>query len=107
METKGDAEVRTQLLDFTHHDGRRNDEALVDVRCSLDGWCFGVRAATHRRRRGPRRSRNLRGSTSRSGVQMKPVQKVSIQNAEHYVWGNGCDGWHFVNRPSLSVIRER
>ena len=38
---------------------------------------------------------------------MKPVQKVSIETAEHYVWGNGCDGWHFVNLPSLSVIREQ
>src|SRR5262245_30115663 len=38
---------------------------------------------------------------------MRPTGKVSIGNADHYVWGNGCDGWHLVNRPSLSVIRER
>jgi mannose-6-phosphate isomerase-like protein (cupin superfamily) len=25
----------------------------------------------------------------------------------HYTWGAGCDGWHLVNRPELSVIRER
>jgi mannose-6-phosphate isomerase-like protein (cupin superfamily) len=25
----------------------------------------------------------------------------------HYTWGSGCDGWHLVNRPELSVIRER
>jgi mannose-6-phosphate isomerase-like protein (cupin superfamily) len=25
----------------------------------------------------------------------------------HYSWGSGCDGWHLVNRPELSVIRER
>ena len=36
-----------------------------------------------------------------------PSQKVSIESAEHYVWGSGCDGWHFVNQPALSVIRER
>jgi mannose-6-phosphate isomerase-like protein (cupin superfamily) len=35
------------------------------------------------------------------------VAKVSTDNAVHYTWGNACDGWHFVNQPSLSVIRER
>jgi mannose-6-phosphate isomerase-like protein (cupin superfamily) len=35
------------------------------------------------------------------------MKKVSIENAEHYSWGAGCDGWHLVNQPSLSVIRER
>src|SRR5258706_16108779 len=38
---------------------------------------------------------------------MKSNPKVSIESAEHYAWGNGCDGWHLVNHPSLSVIRER
>ena len=38
---------------------------------------------------------------------MQPGQKVSLDNAQHYAWGNGCDGWHLVNQPSLSVIRER
>ncbi len=33
--------------------------------------------------------------------------KVSIGSAEHYVWGAGCDGWHLVRQPALSVIRER
>jgi len=32
---------------------------------------------------------------------------VSIDNAEHYSWGNNCDGWHLVNNEELSVIRER
>lgn len=31
----------------------------------------------------------------------------SIENAEHYVWGNGCDGWHLVKTKTLSVIQER
>jgi mannose-6-phosphate isomerase-like protein (cupin superfamily) len=35
------------------------------------------------------------------------IRKISIENASHYTWGNECDGWHFVNRPSLSIIRER
>ena len=38
---------------------------------------------------------------------MKSHRKVSIATAEHYAWGAGCDGWHLVNQPSLSVIRER
>jgi len=32
---------------------------------------------------------------------------VSILNAEHYTWGNLCDGWHLVRTPELSVIQER
>ena len=35
------------------------------------------------------------------------MAKVSTDSAVHYTWGNACDGWHFVNQPSLSVIRER
>jgi mannose-6-phosphate isomerase-like protein (cupin superfamily) len=27
--------------------------------------------------------------------------------AEHYRWGDVCDGWRLVNRPDLSVIQER
>ena len=32
---------------------------------------------------------------------------VSIENAEHYVWGEVCDGWHLIKREELSVIQER
>ena len=32
---------------------------------------------------------------------------VSIKNAEHYIWGEICDGWHFLQRDELSVIQER
>ncbi len=31
----------------------------------------------------------------------------STENSEHYVWGDGCDGWHLLKRNDLSVIRER
>ena len=31
---------------------------------------------------------------------------VSKDSAEHYHWGNACDGWHFLRSDSLSVIRE-
>lgn len=31
---------------------------------------------------------------------------VDIANAEHYEWGDKCDGWHFVKTDSLSVIKE-
>lgn len=30
-----------------------------------------------------------------------------IATAEHYTWGDGCDGWHLLKDPSLSVIQER
>lgn len=32
---------------------------------------------------------------------------VDRSNAEHYVWGEGCDGWHLLKRLDLSVIAER
>lgn len=31
----------------------------------------------------------------------------SILNAEHYTWGDHCDGWHLLQSDSLSVIQER
>jgi mannose-6-phosphate isomerase-like protein (cupin superfamily) len=33
--------------------------------------------------------------------------KTSKHNAEHYVWGDNCDGWHLVKNQDLSVIHER
>ncbi len=32
---------------------------------------------------------------------------ISIENAEHYVWGEICDGWHLLKREDMSVIQER
>ncbi|HET6553109.1 MAG TPA: cupin domain-containing protein [Dyella sp.] len=32
---------------------------------------------------------------------------VSAGNAEHYTWGQGCDGWHLLAGADLSVIEER
>ena len=34
---------------------------------------------------------------------MKPV---SATNAEHYLWGGNCDGWHLLRKPELSIIEE-
>lgn len=31
---------------------------------------------------------------------------ISKQNAEHYQWGNNCDGWCLVNREDQSIIHE-
>ncbi len=30
----------------------------------------------------------------------------SIQNSEHYKWGQNCDGWHLLRSDNLSVIEE-
>ena len=35
------------------------------------------------------------------------MPKIGVTNAEHYSWGHGCDGWHLVNTPGLSIIQER
>ena len=32
---------------------------------------------------------------------------VNAANAEHYIWGGICDGWHLVRAENLSVIEER
>lgn len=32
---------------------------------------------------------------------------VDLATARHYLWGDGCDGWHLLATPELSVIRER
>ncbi len=32
---------------------------------------------------------------------------ISVQNAEHYTWGEICDGWHLLKREDMSVIQER
>jgi mannose-6-phosphate isomerase-like protein (cupin superfamily) len=32
---------------------------------------------------------------------------VSIENAEHYIWGEICDGWHLLKRGDMSIIQER
>lgn len=31
---------------------------------------------------------------------------ISQRNAEHYVWGDHCDGWHLFKGRDLHVIRE-
>jgi mannose-6-phosphate isomerase-like protein (cupin superfamily) len=31
---------------------------------------------------------------------------ISKESAEHYTWGDGCDGWHLVKQAALSVIHE-
>ncbi|MBF9224039.1 cupin domain-containing protein [Hymenobacter ruricola] len=33
--------------------------------------------------------------------------KTSTRTAEHYTWGDHCDGWHLLRSDSLSVIQER
>ncbi len=32
---------------------------------------------------------------------------ISRANAEHYTWGQGCDGWYLVKDDQLTVIQER
>ena len=32
---------------------------------------------------------------------------ISTKTAEHYIWGEKCDGWHLLKRDDMSVIQER
>jgi mannose-6-phosphate isomerase-like protein (cupin superfamily) len=38
---------------------------------------------------------------------MSATAAIAIDSAEHYRWGNVCDGWHLLTCEDLSVIRER
>ena len=35
------------------------------------------------------------------------MNSINTDNAEHYVWGEVCEGWHLVKREEISVIQER
>ncbi len=35
-----------------------------------------------------------------------PAKPISTANAEHYTWGNNCDGWYLVRTPDLNIIEE-
>jgi mannose-6-phosphate isomerase-like protein (cupin superfamily) len=32
---------------------------------------------------------------------------ISKENAQHYNWGDGCDGWTLVNHQNMLVIHEK
>ena len=32
---------------------------------------------------------------------------ISILNAEHYLWGDACDGWFYLKNENVSIIQER
>ena len=38
------------------------------------------------------------------GTEMTKI--ISQENAEHYTWGEVCDGWHLLKSDELSVIQE-
>lgn len=35
-----------------------------------------------------------------------PLEATDTTTAEHYVWGEQCDGWHLLKQADLSVIQE-
>ena len=35
------------------------------------------------------------------------ISVMDRAGAEHYLWGEGCDGWRLLKRQDLSVIAER
>ena len=37
----------------------------------------------------------------------KHMKTISRATAEHYTWGQNCDGWQLVKGASLSVIQEQ
>jgi mannose-6-phosphate isomerase-like protein (cupin superfamily) len=35
------------------------------------------------------------------------MNPVSTATAEHYLWGDACDGWHLLKRDDANIIQER
>ncbi|MBI3481316.1 MAG: cupin domain-containing protein [Nitrosomonadales bacterium] len=35
------------------------------------------------------------------------MQVINLSSAEHYTWGEVCEGWHLLKSADLSVIQER
>jgi mannose-6-phosphate isomerase-like protein (cupin superfamily) len=35
------------------------------------------------------------------------IQTIDRRTAQHYSWGNNCDGWHLVKTEALSIIEEK
>jgi mannose-6-phosphate isomerase-like protein (cupin superfamily) len=35
------------------------------------------------------------------------VKPVSAADAEHYAWGDNCDGWYLVRTAELNIIQEK
>lgn len=33
--------------------------------------------------------------------------KINQENSTHYKWGENCDGWKFLDKENLSIIREK
>ena len=54
----------------------------------------------------PPRAGSVRASSSSATVSSAAASSVSRDNAEHYRWGDDCDGWHLVKDTQLSVIEE-
>ena len=42
-----------------------------------------------------------------SPAQRWPDMRRGIDNADHYLWGDNCDGWILSPSPDLMVIQER
>jgi mannose-6-phosphate isomerase-like protein (cupin superfamily) len=36
-----------------------------------------------------------------------PQLAISKANADHYAWGQGCDGWYLVKNDQMTIIHER
>jgi mannose-6-phosphate isomerase-like protein (cupin superfamily) len=57
----------------------------------------------------PRKSTHSKSKAESVRTSIPPAassRSVSRENAEHYRWGDDCDGWHLVKDSQLSVIEE-
>ena len=48
----------------------------------------------------------MAGAQSEKSKAQPLAEAISRDNAEHYSWGEHCQGWNLVRNPGLSVIEE-
>jgi len=51
--------------------------------------------------------RNSYPSMAESQSNASPPEVVSTKTAEHYLWGDGCDGWFLLKGERFHVIQEK
>jgi mannose-6-phosphate isomerase-like protein (cupin superfamily) len=37
----------------------------------------------------------------------KEINAIDTASAEHFTWGDACDGWHLMKQSDLSIVQER
>ena len=87
---------------FAHHGWRAAVVMPGDPEANFGRWPFPVMPRSM-----PGIPRTFFVTAIKGGATLQLPTPVSVASAEHYTWGQGCEGWHLVKQESMSVIQER